>query len=367
MSSLTKGALGPGVFVAILGCISGCNSEKAGESATPALVPPSTEDPETRAVQDKMKALIAERIDAWLEASRELQQAAPEPEGRGWGAKLDAAAIEAMKRHWLTGRDAYELIEGAIASIFPESDTATDARYDDFLGVIGGTGDHHPFDDQGIVGMHAIERILWADSIPEEVVRFEQGVPGYKAAAQPATEEEARLFKNALAKRLVTDIETLKRQFATVELDIAFAFRGLIDLAVEQAEKVDLAATGQEESRYAQTTMRDLRANYRGCVDAYAIFKPWLLAKPGGEEADRAVTAAFDRLQAAYAKVSGDAIPRPPRTWSSLEPSEADRASEFGSLFVAVSDETADTKEGSLHHSLIRVADALGLPKRVAR
>jgi iron uptake system component EfeO len=259
------------------------------------------------------------------------------------------------------------VIEGAIAPTFPESDTATDARYDDFLATLGGTGDHHPFDDQGVVGMHAIERVLWAHDTPEEVLRFERALVGYKPATQPKNAQEAKDFKHKLAGRLVSDIEALKRQFASVELDLAFTFRGLIDLAVEQAEKVDLAATGQEESRYAQTTMRDLRSNYKGCVDAYAFFQPWLLKKPEGRAVHDAVTAAFKRLEAAYAAVPGDAIPRPPATWSSLEPSAADAESDFGKLFLTVSNETDDSKAGSLHHSLIRVAEVLGLPKRVTQ
>jgi iron uptake system component EfeO len=314
-----------------------------------------------------MKELIGQQLQRWLAATRKLQAAAPEPSDRGWDKQLDAESINQMKAHWLEGRGAYELIEGAIAPTFPESDAAADARYDDFLGLLGGTGDHQPFDDKGIVGMHAIERILWADSIPDIVVTFERGIPGYKPAAQPANAEEAKDFKHKLVVHLATDIETLKRQFSTVELDIAFAFRGLIDLAVEQAEKVDLAATGQEESRYAQTTMRDLRANYQGCLDAYALFKPWLANRPDGVAIDAKVSAAFERLRVAYAAVPGDAIPRPPTTWSSLEPSAADAESSFGKLFLAVSAETDDAKPGSLHHSLIRVADALGLPKRVTQ
>lgn len=346
---------------------------KKEERAEPTQLPsakPEMAQQETlkqEAVKHAIQSLITSRLETWLEATKKLQAAAPMHADRGWDKQLDAAPISQMKAHWLEGRVAYELIEGAIAHTFPESDTATDARYEDFLATIGAGGDYHPFDDQGVIGMHGIERVLWADTIPEEVVRFERGLPGYKVATQPSTAEEAQQFKQKLVGRLVTDIETLTRQFKSVELDIAFAYRGLLDLAVEQAEKVDLAATGQEESRYAQTTMRDLRANYQGCLDTYALFKPWLREKPGGAEVDGLVDAAFERLRAAYARVPGDSIPRPPGSWSSLEPSPDDAKSDFGKLFLLVSAETDDAKHGSLHHSLIRAAEALGLPKRVTQ
>jgi iron uptake system component EfeO len=316
--------------------------------------------------QQELAALLRREVDVWLSASLALESAAPEPRDDGWS-ELERPAIEAMKRHWGAGRDAYEHIEGAIAPLFPESDTATDARYDDFLMRIGDGGDADPFDAQGVIGMHAIERVLWSDAIPPEVVRFEQVLPGYRAAAFPRSKDEASAFRQQLVARLVTDIGALRAQLASVELDLAFAFRGLIDLATEQAEKVDRAATGQEESRYAQATMRDLRANHRGCRDAYELFRPWLMTKPDGAARDAAVLGAFERLQSVYSAVPGDAIPRPPRTWSSLDPEPNDVTTEFGKLFVAVRDETDARREGSLHHGLLAAARTLGMPEPVTR
>src|SRR5690242_10501830 len=119
-----------------------------------------------------MKRVLADQVEVWLSASRELQAAAPLPSGRGWDAQADAQAIAAMKAAWHRGRTAYERIEGAVAPLFPESDLATDARYDDYLNQLGSDGDAKPFDGEGVVGMHAIERILWADAVPSEVVAF---------------------------------------------------------------------------------------------------------------------------------------------------------------------------------------------------
>lgn len=47
---------------------------------------------------------------------------------------------------------------------------AIDGRYEGFAehGL-----DPDPFDGRGVTGMHAIERVLWADEIPEAVRAFE--------------------------------------------------------------------------------------------------------------------------------------------------------------------------------------------------
>lgn len=339
--------------------ITGCALCSCGKGA-------DSDDKERARVEREMKQFITSNLDVWQGASRELQAALPAPRGRGWDLEQDADALLAAKAAWSRARHAYELIEGAIAPTFPESDAATDSRYDDFLGSIGPAGDKNLFDAEGVVGMHALERVLWADSHPPEVVAFEQALPGYRQAAFPATEAEALAFKNELALGLVKEIEKLEGQFEPLTLDIAFAFRGLIDLAVEQVEKVDLAASGREESRYAQLTMRDLRANREGCQLAYDIFRPWLLARDGKAE-DDAVQAAFDRLTTAYAAVDGDSIPKPPIGWSSLQPTEEHLKTPFGRLFQVVKEEADEGVSGSLHASLLTVADRLELPKAVFR
>ncbi|MET0412366.1 MAG: hypothetical protein ABW217_13780, partial [Polyangiaceae bacterium] len=61
------------------------------------------------------------------------------------------------------------------------------------------------------------------------------------------------------------------------------------------------------------------------------------------------------------------AIPRPPRSWSSLDPKLNDVSSEFGRLFMAVRSETDAHREGSLHHSLLAAARSLGMPDPVTR
>src|SRR5262249_2672369 len=120
----------------------------------------ATDDAEPARVEQGMKQLLLERTQDWLTASRALAAAAPLSAGPGWSSVDDAAALERMRAAWHRGRTAYELIEGAIAPLFPESDTATDARYDDYLAHLGADGDPDAFDDRGVIGMHAIERVL---------------------------------------------------------------------------------------------------------------------------------------------------------------------------------------------------------------
>ncbi len=314
-----------------------------------------------------MKRLLATRLGEWQSASRRLIAASPVSKGRGWDARLDAAALDAMKQAWADGRIAYERVEGAIAPLFPESDTATDSRYDHFLTVSGAAGDPDPFDGVGVVGMHAIERIVWADRHPAAVIEFERSLPGYRPARFPATEIEAITFRDGLVARLLADVDQLIADFQPLAPDVAFAYRGLVDLAIEQAEKVDKAASGEEESRYAQSTMRDLRANIAGCREAYDLFRPWVLSRPGGDVADRRVGEAFARLDSAYGRVPGDAIPQPPATWSGLDPRPADLATPFGLLFAAVRREIDPKAKGSLVAALGEVAASIGLPAAILR
>jgi iron uptake system component EfeO len=352
MSCATGSLAGRIVLVSVL-WVSGCGREPG-------------RDRRQAEVQSGIKLMIAARLADWQTAVEALQQAAPEGD-RGWDLVADAPALGDMREAWARGRLAYELVEGLIAPLFPESDVAADSRYETFVTEIGKAGDLDPFDDRGVVGMHAIERILWADAIPSAVIAFEKGLPGYRQPGFPATAAAARAFKGQLVGRLAREIRELSANLGPVELDVAFAFRGLIDLALEQKEKVDKAATGEEESRYAQATMRDLRANTRGCRLTYEIFRPWLLTVLGGSQTDRDVLAAFARLEASYAEVPGDSIPVPPPTWSALAPSAADRVTPFGRLFSAVERESDDETPGSLVAMLGAVANQLELPKGVLR
>lgn len=314
--------------------------------------------PQDQALLD-VKSYIQTNLDTLHAAVVDLQNDAPAPDADGWNASSDPAAVEKMRADWRRARLAYEHIEGAIAILFPELDLSTDDRYDGFIA----TGpDDDLFDDEGVTGIHAAERILWADSTPQRVVEFEKGLPYYQPAAFPANENQAREFKEKLLVRLVADVKTMKTQFGPLALDTASAFRGVIGSMKEQVEKANRAASNEEESRYAQYTLTDMRANVEAGAAIYASFKPWLLEQKGGKDLDMKIAAGFKRIQDHYAALPGDALPEVPSTWSSAHPSEQDLATPFGQLYQTLTAESDPNTAGSLVNAMNSAADALGIP-----
>jgi iron uptake system component EfeO len=300
-------------------------------------------------------------IEELHNAAIDLQKAAPD--GDGWDDTKDADAIDAMKAAWVRARAAYERTEGAIAPLFPDIDPAIDFRYDDFLGELGTDGDQNLFDGKGVTGMHAIERILYVETTPPKVVTVEESLPGYKAAAWPATSEEAADFKDGLAAQLVTDTKTLLDQWKPQAIDLGGAFQGLVSLMNEQREKIAKAASEEEESRYSQRTMVDIRDNLAGTKKAYALFQDWLLSKEGGKDVDATIEASFASLDEAYGNVDGDALPPVPESWSSENPTEKDLSTDFGKLFTAVSTSVDPNEKGSAVDGMNKAAIALGFPE----
>lgn len=304
-------------------------------------------------------------LDGLLQAAKDIQAAAPTPMGRGWDPMLDAKAITDMKAAWVRGRNAYEHEEGAIAPLFPDIDYAIDARYDDFMtALLNQGGDKYLFDGEGVTGMHAIERILYSKEAPAFVATFESKLPGYVASVYPATEQEAADFKNKLCAQLIADVQKLRDQWAPAQIKIAVAFQGLILLMNEQREKVSKAASTEEESRYAQRTMADMRDNLEGTKAVYGIFEPWLLTKPNGAAIDKKILAGFDALAKTYTMVQGDAIPQPPPTWSTVNPSPADLMSPFGQLYTQVRTSVDPNADGSIVFEMNLAADLLGLSRK---
>jgi iron uptake system component EfeO len=346
------------------GALGACSSDSS-QSSGPAT--PQT-DAEWRAdVTTKMHGTLAAEIDTLVGAAQAIARAAP---AHAWNAEADREAIASMRASWVEARVAYEHVEGALAPLFPEIDAAIDARYEDFLDELGGKGDGDPFDGQGVTGMHAIERILWAPEIPGYVKDHEEkelASKGYRPAAFPATDDEAARFKTQLVQRLVDDASRLRDQWKPQKIDVAGAFTGLIALMNEQLEKVNKASSSEEESRYSQRTMADIRANLDGTKTIYALFQPWLRTK--SSEADARVVAGFDRLRVAYDAVKGEAIPRPPATWKAEEPDDNtadDRGSDFGKLFFSVRDAVDVRKSESVIAAMNGGAEKMGLAEAQA-
>jgi iron uptake system component EfeO len=317
----------------------------------------------TKEVTQGMQASIGGEIDAWHTSAIALRDAMPTPSGRGWDKDKDKDAIANLRTLWRAPRITYEHIEGAVAPLFPDIDISTDARYEDFLVELGNKADPDAFDGKGVTGMHAIERIVFSDVTPAAVWNFEKGLPGYTAAALPATEAEAAEMKTALCGKLITDIESMQSQWNSAQIDLPGAFDGLISLMNEQREKVNKAATGEEESRYSQNTLADLRANLEGTKKIYALFQPWIADKAGGADVDRQIQDGFDTLDKAYSAFEGDAIPAPPATWSSAHPSDADLATPFGKLFSTVTSAVDPKSKGSVVSAMNQAASLIGFPR----
>jgi iron uptake system component EfeO len=315
--------------------------------------------PKESAIADT-KQYIEKNLGELATASKALCDAAPAAKATGWSAADDAAAIGKMKGSWKQARVSYERVEGAIAQLFQELDVSTDERYDGFL---ESTEDSNLFDDVGVIGNHAIERILWSDSIPAEVVEFEKTLgPKYQAARFPQNEAESRDFKEKLCARFAGDTAKMRDEFKPFALDSASAFRGVIGSINEQLEKTTLAATGAEESRYAQFTLSDMRANLEGGIATFNAFKPWLVEQKG-DAVVKEIEAGFAKLKAAYTEVTGDAIPRPPATWSEEMPTDADRQTAFGKLFTIVEREASDKIDGALVFEMNEAAELLKIPQ----
>lgn len=358
------------LFCALL--VAACSSSSGTSDPAPAptgTTPPVTTPPvddaaqQAKAVQAMHDVLLSD-VTALAQAAVELQAAAPTTTGRGWDKTTDAAAIASMRAIWLRARTAYEHIEGALAPLFPDIDVSIDARYDNFLADLAGKGgDAYLFDDQGVIGMHAVERILFAELIPARVVTFEKALPGYVAAAMPATEQEAADFKTKLCAKLVKDTKLLVSEWTPAKIDVRIAYSGLVALVAEQQEKVKKAASSEEESRYAQHTMTDLRDNLEGTKKVYAVFQSWLLTKASpAPDLDRSILSGLAALDAAYKTVNGEAIPEPPATWSAEAPSAADLQTPFGKLYTAVLAQADAAKRDSVVAKLDAAGLLLGFP-----
>lgn len=303
--------------------------------------------PRERAIAD-VKQVVQRDIDALVVAVRALQEAAPTERWDGRD-----PSVRTMRARWGEARNAYERIEGAIATLFAQIDQSVDARYDAFVQL---QPDDDLFDGEGVTGMHAVERILWADAHPAETVRFESALSGYSPARFPTNDDEAQRFRDELLGRLVRDCEQMQREFAPLALDPAAAYRGVMGSIEEQVEKVMLAATGEDESRYSRRTLADMRANLEGGRAIFAAIEPWLKSVDAEAEASR-VTAAFDELQETYAGLSGAALPDVPEHWNPDEPNEE---TPYGRLFTIVSRHADPEAEGAIQ-AMTSAARKLGI------
>lgn len=323
-------------------------------------------DARTQAIESTKAAINADLAEL-TSAVRDLRAAAPAPDADGWNAAADAASVARMRAAWKRARRAYEHVEGAVALLFRDLDVSMDERYDGFVVELPGRRDADLFDGEGVTGMHAVERILWSNETPSYVVTFERGVAGegYTPAAFPSNAAEATAFRDGLTARLVRDAEQLQREFAPLALDTAAAYRGVIGSIAEQVEKLSKAATAEEESRYSNTTLYDMRANLEGARRTFAAFRPWLVER-GRQALITSIDARFDAIDRAYTSIGTDALPRVPDGWNPDAPTAAQLATPYGQLHALLTRESDEATQGSLVALMNAAADVMGIA-RLAR
>jgi iron uptake system component EfeO len=146
-------------------------------------------------------------------------------------------------------------------------------------------------------------------------------------------------------------------------MDTATAFRGVIESMSEQIDKVTLAATGQEESRYAQYTLDDMRANLEGGRTTYNAFSDWLKASNDGPALDASIQAGFDRVLALYnGCTSTESLPPAPAGFDPAAPTPAQLDTPYGHIFAGLTMETDPSDPTSLVSSMNAAADVLRIP-----
>jgi len=295
-----------------------------------------------------------------VRAAHDLQSAAP---SHAWD-KVDPIAISQMRDAWKRMRSAWENIEGAMSPMFPALNIALDARYEDLLLGLGENGDQNPFDGRGVIGMHAVERILFAQSVRPEVIARESILPGYRPPVYPSTDDEAIAFKTELLQRLVEDATTMETDWRPNDIDVGAAYLGLVDLMREQQKKVNLAVTSEEESRYANITMLDMRNNITGTQRSYELFREWILSKAAAESSDQQIVTRLDDLGKTYeAYRKGDSLPDVPEGWSSANPSPASLSTPFGILWQQIRESVDPASHGSVVFEMNQIAALLGFPE----
>jgi iron uptake system component EfeO len=304
---------------------------------------------EQQAIFDVKQYLTNNLNDLYI-AAQQIQAAAP---ADAW----DAASLDPMKSAWQRAHVDYDHLAGVVATLFPDIDTSIDQRYDAFLAA---GSDDDLFDDQGMTGLHALERIMWSNQIPAGVITFESKLVGYQAAAFPATSAQAAEVKDKLCARLISDVAAMREQFAPLALDSAAAWSGVENALGTEVVAINDAANGKEVSRYAQFSLADLRAQLAAGQAMEPLFHAWLLSA-NGADAGTQLAAGFARLQAIYDAQPGDALPPLPGDWITSEPSDDDLASPFGVLWQALQNEADTTNAQSLLSVMKQAADLLGI------
>lgn len=334
------------ITIAAMLALGGCGSREPSQAEAPS--------PTSEPVAPHARATI--EVDRYVDGeARALLHA---------GEALCAEGIDLGERRarWRDARLHYERIEGAIAVLFPETDADVDDRYE-HVAELRADGD--PFDGEGFVGMHAIERVLFGPEVfarepPSEVARFESALIHFAPPVALDDTTRAR-FESGLCARLVRDLRGMEETLDPVALDPSTAWRGVLGSIEEQAEKVRLGTTGQSESRYAGHTLADMRGNLEGGRAVLEAFATEIEGLPEGPERLRRLREGFARLDEAYRASPGDDLPAVPPGFDPDRPRAEDRDTPYGRLFVLLGHESDPEAHQSLAYEIRATGRAMGI------
>ena len=309
-------------------------------------------------IADAMHTQITHYLADLVVAVRTIQVSAPD---HAWDPVGDDPAISRMRDAWKDARVAWENVEGAISDMFEGLDDSMDGRYEQLLN--SPKGDQNLFDDTGVIGMHAVERILYAPYIRQPVKDYEATFAGYQAAAYPVSDDDAISFKTLLVQRLVDDAVELQSSWRPEDVDIGTAYRGLVGLMAEQKSKIDAAVGHAEESRYSNITLLDMRSNLIGTNHVYDLFREWIHSKASSAStADQLIIDKLDKLDKTYRTLPTDSLPVVPKNWSD-SPSPDALATPYGALWQQVHATSDPALDGSVVHDMNEIAALLGFAR----
>ena len=183
----------------------------------------TTDNPLVRNAVVEYKTYATQQIDEGITLTRTLTDA------------VRAGDLAAAQAAYAPSRVPWERIE-PLAGLVEEIDGAVDARVDDFASV----------DDPAFTGWHRLEYLLFARNTTEGAAPF--------------------------ADKLDADLQTLKTQFATLEVPPVAVPVG----AAELIEEVSSGKITGEEDRYSKTDLYDFNANLEGSRAAIERLRPAL-------------------------------------------------------------------------------------------
>ena len=327
--------------------------------------PPGDDDPKgeddddgAAAAAAAAKVFIGGELSLVGNSVAALQSFAVDADANGWNVDNNRASVFTMRQQWKNARLGYESVDAVVGLLFPELDVALDRRYEEAIAI---AADDNVFDDVGFTGLHAVGRVLFVDELAPAVLTFEQSAGDaftpsrYSPAAFPADLAESGDFKTKLTQRLLDDSAALTASVEAADVGVDDVMASIAAAVQEQRATVAVSVEGADESRYAQNTMIDLRAQLQGGIGLFDVLDPVFVAKDEGAVSED-IHAGFARLQAAFDAVTGDALPPVPATWDATAPSAEDRATAFGALFVVVDAEADAANPASLAAALTRGA-----------